>query len=102
MKHESASVSFANYRQMIQQAQSRLPESVSVVLLADSKFVHTKLMTMLTSQLGWQNAYPNQKQYLDKDTEIGVSLKAFISIVERQFACIMYKFIKESSRVQFM
>ena len=45
MKHESASVSFTDYREMIQQAQSRLPESVTVVLLADRGFVHTELMT---------------------------------------------------------
>ena len=54
MKHESASVSFIDYREMIQQAQVRLPESVTVVLLADRGFVHTELMTMLTSQLGWR------------------------------------------------
>ena len=53
MKHESASVSFIDYREMIQQAQSRLPKSATVVLLADRGFVHTELMTMLTSQLGW-------------------------------------------------
>ena len=53
MKHESASVSFTDYREMIQQAQSRLPKSVTVVLLADRGFVHTELMTMLTTQLGW-------------------------------------------------
>ena len=38
---------------MIEQAQSRLPESVTVVLLGDRGFVHTELMTMLTTQLGW-------------------------------------------------
>ena len=38
---------------MIQQAQSRLPKSITVVLLADRGFVHTELMTMLTTQLGW-------------------------------------------------
>ena len=54
MKHESASVSFTDYREMIRQAQSRLPESATVVLLADRGFVHTELMTMLTSQLGWR------------------------------------------------
>ncbi len=53
MKHESASVSFADYQEMIQQAQSRLPESVTVVLLAERGFVHTELMTILTTQLGW-------------------------------------------------
>ena len=40
MEHESASVSFADYQETIKQAQSRLPESVKVVLLADRGFVH--------------------------------------------------------------
>lgn len=53
MKHESASVSFADYKEMIEQAQNRLPESVKVVLLADRGFIHTELMTMLTAELGW-------------------------------------------------
>ncbi|MEM7591040.1 MAG: transposase [Cyanobacteria bacterium P01_A01_bin.83] len=53
MKHESASISFADYREMLKQAQSRLPESVKVILLADRGFIHTELMTMLTTQLGW-------------------------------------------------
>lgn len=71
MKHESASISFGDYREMIQQAPERLPESVKVVLLADRGvervgcyirlasdtafrgFVHTDLMQMLTTQLGW-------------------------------------------------
>ena len=53
IKHESASVSFADYREMIKQAQTRLPESVKVILLADRGFIHTELMTMLTTQLGW-------------------------------------------------
>ena len=38
---------------MIQQAQTRLPESVKVILMADRGFIHTELMTMLTTQLGW-------------------------------------------------
>lgn len=52
IKHESASIS-RDYREMIQQAKERLPESVTVVLLADRGFVHTDLMQMLTTQLGW-------------------------------------------------
>ncbi|MDJ0573174.1 MAG: hypothetical protein QNJ53_29625 [Pleurocapsa sp. MO_192.B19] len=46
-------VSFADYQQMLKQAQARLPESVKIVLLADRGFVHTELMTMVTTQLGW-------------------------------------------------
>ena len=53
MKHESASVSFADYQEMIRQAQGRLPQSLKIVLLADRGFIHTELMTMLTTQLGW-------------------------------------------------
>ena len=53
MRHESASISYSDYREMIQQAKERLPESVKVVLLADRGFVHTDLMQMLTTQLGW-------------------------------------------------
>ena len=53
MKHESASISFADYREMLKQAKVRLPESVKVILLADRGFVHTELMAMLTTQLGW-------------------------------------------------
>jgi len=54
MKHESASVSFANYREMIKQAQARVPKSVKVILLADRGFIHTALMSMLTNKLGWK------------------------------------------------
>ena len=53
MKHQSASVSFTDYQEMLKQAPPRLPKSVRVVLLADRGFVHTGLMTMLTTQLGW-------------------------------------------------
>ena len=53
MEHESASISFTQYQEIIKQAQSRLPKSVTVILLADRGFVHTQLMTMLTAQLGW-------------------------------------------------
>ena len=53
MKHESASISFIDYQEMMKQSQTRLPQGVKVVLLADRGFVHTELMTMLTKQLGW-------------------------------------------------
>jgi hypothetical protein len=53
MRHESASVAFADYREMVQQAQARLSESVKVILLADRGFIHTELMRMLTTELGW-------------------------------------------------
>ncbi len=53
LKHDSASVAFADYREMIQQATARLPESAEVILLADRGFIHTELMAMLTTELGW-------------------------------------------------
>ncbi|MGV2826543.1 transposase [Myxosarcina sp. GI1(2024)] len=53
MKHESASISFSDYREMLKQAPARLAKSVKVVLLADRGFVHTELMKMLTVELGW-------------------------------------------------
>lgn len=53
IKHKSASISFADYQEMLKQAKARVPESVKVVLLADRGFVHTGLMTILTTQLGW-------------------------------------------------
>ena len=53
MKHNSASVSFRDYQEMIQQVKTRLPEAIKVVLVADRGFVHTELMAMLTTQLDW-------------------------------------------------
>lgn len=54
LKHRSAAVGFADYREMLQQAMNRLPKGVKVVLLADRGFVHTDLMQALTTQWGWQ------------------------------------------------
>ena len=53
MAHRSASVSFQDYQEMLQQAAGRLPTGKAVVLLADRGFVHSELMRMLTTQLGW-------------------------------------------------
>jgi len=52
-KHKSASLSFADYQEMLQQAARRLPAGKRVILLADRGFVHTGLMKRLTQQLGW-------------------------------------------------
>ncbi len=52
-EHPSASVSFRDYQSIIQRAIDCLPSGVKVVLLADRGFVHTDLMKMLTTQLGW-------------------------------------------------
>lgn len=53
LSHRSASVSFEQYQEMIAQAVRRLPTDKRVVLLADRGFIHSKLMGMLTAQLGW-------------------------------------------------
>ncbi len=50
---EYASIAFAAYQDLLQQAAERLPKGVKVVLLADRGFVHTDAMAMMTRQLGW-------------------------------------------------
>ena len=52
-EHPSASVSFSDYQSIIQRAVGCLPSGGKVILLADRGFVHTELMRMLTTQLGW-------------------------------------------------
>jgi len=53
LKHGSASVSFVDYQEMLQQAVERLPQGVKVVLLADRGFIHTDLMRVATREWGW-------------------------------------------------
>lgn len=53
MEHRSASVSFTDYQEMLQQAVERLPKGVKVIVLADRGFVHTDLMKTLTTLWGW-------------------------------------------------
>ena len=53
LEHESASVAFRNYRQLLTEAAPYLPAGVNVILLADRGFGHTELMQMATAQLGW-------------------------------------------------
>jgi hypothetical protein len=53
MKHKSASVAFEDYHQMLRCAVNRLPTGKKVILLADRGFVHTQLMQLLTTELGW-------------------------------------------------
>ena len=53
LHHPSASVSFEEYRTVLAQARSRLPQGVKVILLADRGFVHTSLMHQLTHDWGW-------------------------------------------------
>jgi len=53
LKHDSASVAFEAYREMLCQGAHRLPAGVKVVLLADRGFVHLKAMKLITTTLGW-------------------------------------------------
>jgi hypothetical protein len=53
MEHKSASVAFEDYHQMLRCAVNRLPTGKKVILLADRGFVHTQLMQLLTTELGW-------------------------------------------------
>jgi len=53
LDHESASVSFETYQDLLYQAVERLPQDVKVVLLADRGFVHTNMMKQVTIKLGW-------------------------------------------------
>lgn len=53
LHHKSASISFSDYQAVVQQAAGCMPEGVKVVLLADRGFVHTELMSALSSQWGW-------------------------------------------------
>jgi hypothetical protein len=53
LNHDSASVAFEAYREMLCQAAQRLPAGVKVVLLADRGFVHLKAMKLITTTLGW-------------------------------------------------
>jgi hypothetical protein len=53
LEHESASVAFSEYQEMLAHAAQYLPPGIKVILLADRGFIHTELMQMATGQLGW-------------------------------------------------
>ena len=53
LERPSASVSFSEYREMLDQAVERLPQGVKVVVLADRGFVHPDCMRAMSTQLGW-------------------------------------------------
>jgi hypothetical protein len=53
MEHGSASVSFIDYREMLDQAVGRWFQGIKVILLADRGFIHTELIQAATTQLGW-------------------------------------------------
>jgi hypothetical protein len=55
MEHGNASVSFQDYRDLLQQAIGRLPKGLKVVLLADRGFAHTDLMDAAIQQWGWHH-----------------------------------------------
>jgi hypothetical protein len=52
LEHKSASVKFAAYKEVLEQARSCLPESAQVTFLADRGFVSKKLMRQL-NEWGW-------------------------------------------------
>ena len=53
LEHESASVAFGEYQEMLTHAAQYLPAGIKVILLADRGFIHTELMQMAMGQLGW-------------------------------------------------
>jgi Transposase DDE domain len=80
LEHPSASISFQAYQQMIHQARRRLPAGKHVVLLADRGFIHTELMRLLTTQLGW-----HYRIRLKKDTWIWRSGKGWCQLRDFHF-----------------
>ena len=52
VKHPSSSVAYEDYKSLLAQAAKRVPEQVSVVILADRGFVQTELMDAVNA-LGW-------------------------------------------------
>jgi hypothetical protein len=53
LNHDSASVAFEAYQEMLCQAAQRLSAGVKVVLLSDRGFVHLKAMKLIIATLGW-------------------------------------------------
>lgn len=52
LEHNSASVAFEAYEELLRQSAQYLPSHVNVILLADRGFVHTRAMTLM-QQLSW-------------------------------------------------
>ncbi len=102
MEHRSASVSFIDDREMLQQAVERLPKGVKVVLLADRGFVHTDLMKVLTTQWGWHYRIrvKNDTWIWRADALAGVNSKTSISSGAKLCAFTMSDCIKSKNRVQ--
>lgn len=53
IEHESSSVKFARYEDLLKRARNLLPQDVSVIFLADRGFVNRKLMRTLC-EFGWE------------------------------------------------
>lgn len=49
LEHDSSSVKFNDYKEVLEQARSRLPKEVEVIFLADRGFVSKKLMRQLNT-----------------------------------------------------
>ncbi|WP_149031001.1 hypothetical protein [Moorena producens] len=80
MKHQSATVAFKDYREMLQQSIHLLPKEVKVILLADRGFVHTDLMKALTNKWGW-----HYRIRLKKDTWIWRAGKSWHQLKDFHF-----------------
>jgi hypothetical protein len=53
IQHNSSSVAFHHYRDLLRRISRLMPEGVKVVLLADRGFVDTQLMNYARQQLTW-------------------------------------------------
>ena len=80
LSHPSASVSFEDYRVVLQRASRCLPKGVKVVLLADRGFVHLELLEALTRQWHW-----SYRIRLKKDTWIWRQGKGWQRLKEFHF-----------------
>lgn len=80
LHHNSAMVSFNDYKALLHQASVCLPTGVKVVLLADRGFVHTDLMQALSQQWSW-----GYRIRLKKDTWIWRAGKGWFQLKDFHF-----------------
>lgn len=78
--HRSASVSFADYQAVLNQAARCIPQNVNVVLLADRGFAHPDLMRALTQQWHW-----SYRIRLKKDTWVWRAGKGWAQLKDFHF-----------------
>ena len=74
-KHDSASVSYEDYKVVLEQTLEALPEGLIVVLLADRGFLHRQLM-QFARQVGWYyrlRAKASTLVYLEKHQGVRMS-----------------------------